>query len=281
VSYIADIDNKRFAFTGDLIYGDGKIFDLYSFQDSLKGILAYHGYAVRLGQLISSLKLIAEQKPDYIIPARGPVIRDPDASIQKLLSRIKLLYQNYLSISAYRWYSKERIEIMSDHVLGPAARSDQMPFSSVIEKNPPLWYYHFSNSNIVFADDSSAFLIDCGTKSAFDKLLKLKQSGRLKSLDGIFVTHYHDDHTDFINDVVKEFNCPVYVTKELKDILEFPSAYQMPCLTTHPLTNLTIAANGQKMSWKNFTLTFLYFPGQTLYHYAVLFEEKNGRTILF
>ena len=45
VSYLADIDEKRFAFTGDLIYGDGKLFDLYSFQDSLRGIDGYHGYA--------------------------------------------------------------------------------------------------------------------------------------------------------------------------------------------------------------------------------------------
>ena len=45
VSYIMDIDGKRFAFVGDMIYGDGKIFDLYSFQDSLKGIGGYHGYA--------------------------------------------------------------------------------------------------------------------------------------------------------------------------------------------------------------------------------------------
>ena len=56
VSYITDIDNKRFAFVGDLIYGDGKLFDLYSFQDSLRGgIDGNHGYAARLGHLIKSL----------------------------------------------------------------------------------------------------------------------------------------------------------------------------------------------------------------------------------
>lgn len=35
VSYLTTIDGKRMAFTGDLIYGDGKIFDLYSFQDAI------------------------------------------------------------------------------------------------------------------------------------------------------------------------------------------------------------------------------------------------------
>lgn len=281
VSYIIDIDSKRFAFVGDLIYGDGKIFDLYSFQDSLRSISGYHGYATRLGQLVSSLQLIAEQKPDFIIPSRGPIIRDPDSSIKMLVQRIRSLYRNYLSISAYRWYFPERMDILSNHVLGPSARVDWMPFSSVIQKNPPSWYMHINNTNLVFAEDSSAFLIDCGTKGAFEKMVKLKQSGRLKSLDGIFITHYHDDHVDLINDVVKEFNCPIYVTKELKDILENPTAYHMPCLTNDPIPNLTIMQDGQKMQWKDFTLTFHFFPGQTIYHDAVLFKKNNGEAIFF
>lgn len=280
VSYIADIDGEKFAFVGDLIYGDGKIFDLYSFQDSLQDIRSYHGYAARSGQLVSSLQLIAEQKPDFIIPSRGPIINNPDSSIKKLIKQVRLLYQNYLSISAYRWYYPERMNMLSNHVLGPSVHVDWMPFSSIIQKNPPSWYNHISNSNLVFAEDSSAFLIDCG-EDAYGKIIKLKQSGRLKRLDGIFITHYHDDHSDFINDIDKEFGCPIYVTKELKDILENPAAFHMPCMTTKPISNLTIMQNGQKMFWKDFTLTFYFFPGQTIYHDAVLFEKNNGAKIFF
>ena len=283
VSYIIDIDSKRFAFVGDLIYGDGKILDLYSFQDSVRDIRGYHGYASRLGQLISSLQLIAEEKPDFIIPSRGPVIKNPIQAIQKLVQQVRMVYQNYSTINAFNCaLGKERMDFLAHRILGSSAHVNYMPFSSVIQKNPPLWYTHISNANLVFADDSSAFLIDCGgTKSVFDKVVKMKQSGLLKSLDGIFITHYHDDHTDFVNEFVKEFHCPVYVTKELKDILENPAAYHMPCLTTEPISNLTIVQNGEKMSWKDFNLTFLFFPGQTLYHDAVLFEKSNRETIFF
>ncbi|MFP6886735.1 MAG: hypothetical protein VB997_04205, partial [Opitutales bacterium] len=47
VSYVAMVDGKRSAFTGDLIFGDGKVFDLYSFQDAIPEarIGGYHGYA--------------------------------------------------------------------------------------------------------------------------------------------------------------------------------------------------------------------------------------------
>ena len=35
------------------------------------------------------------------------------------------------------------------------------------------------------------------------------------------------------------------------------------------------------MPWKNFELTFFYFPGQTLYHDGLLMENKNGEAIFF
>jgi glyoxylase-like metal-dependent hydrolase (beta-lactamase superfamily II) len=281
VSYIAEVDGKKFAFTGDLMYGEGRIFDLYSFQDSFQEIRGYHGYAARVGKLISSLQLIAQEKPDFIVPSRGPVIRDAGAAIAKLIQTIRQLYSNYMSISAYRWYYPARMTALGDNILGSSSNVDWMPYSSVILKNTPPWYRHISNSNLVIAGDSSAFLIDCGSRDAFDEILKMRHSGRLKSLDGIFITHYHDDHTDLINDVVREFGCPVYVTKELKDILENPSSYHLPCLTTNPITNLTIMASGQQMAWKEFTLTFNYFPGQTIYHDAVLFKKSNGEAIFF
>ncbi len=281
VSYIAEIDGKKFAFVGDLIFGDGKIFDLYSFQDSFNDIRGYHGYAARVGQLISSLQLIADLRPDFIVPSRGPVIRDADAAIQKLIGTIRQLYGNYMSISAYRWYYPEQMDDLANSISGSSDSVDWMPYSSVILRDTPGWYKHISNSNLVMAADSSAFLIDCGTRDAFDEVMKMKNTGRIKRIDGVFITHYHDDHTDFINDIVKEFGCPVYITAELKDILEAPSAYHLPCLTKNPITNLTITGSGEKMNWKEFSLTFNYFPGQTIYHDAVLFENTNGESIFF
>ncbi|MBI2480455.1 MAG: MBL fold metallo-hydrolase, partial [Planctomycetia bacterium] len=70
VSYIATIDNKKLAFTGDLIYGDGQLLDLYSFQDEIPeaNIRGYHGYGSRLAQLVTSLRKIAAAKPDLIVP---------------------------------------------------------------------------------------------------------------------------------------------------------------------------------------------------------------------
>ncbi len=76
ISYFATIEGKRCAFTGDLIYGDGKIFDLYSFQDAIPEakVGGYHGYGGRLADLVTSLRKIKAWKPEVIYPA-PPVIR--------------------------------------------------------------------------------------------------------------------------------------------------------------------------------------------------------------
>ena len=107
ISYICQIDGKKIAFTGDLIYGDGQLFDLYSLQDKIADldIMGYHGFASRMAGLIKSLELIKAQKPDIIVPSRGPVIRNPESAINKLTDRLQRLYSNYLSTTAYKWYT--------------------------------------------------------------------------------------------------------------------------------------------------------------------------------
>lgn len=280
VSYFINADGKKFAFTGDLIYGDGKIIDLYSFQDSFSDISGYHGYATRLGQLYRSLQLVLEENPDIIIPVRGPVITEL-SSVKKLMERIQSLYSNYLSVTAYRWYYPERTEELTEYMLGKSGKVDIFPYSSVIRNDLPDWCMRFNTVWLVFSKDSSAFIMDCGSKGALDKLIQMKKSGRMKSLDGIFITHYHFDHVSFINEAVKEFNCPVYIISELKDILENPSAYNMPALFNEPIEGFAVMEEGEKMPWKEYTLTFRFFPGQTLYHGALLAEKNNGESVFF
>lgn len=280
VTYIVNVDNKKYAFTGDLIYEGGRIPDLYSFQDAYGKIGGYHGYATRLGQLLRSLKVIENENPDYIIPSRGPVITDI-SSVKKLSGRIRRFYENYLTVTAYRWYYPERTDDLTEYVLGQFNSVRPMPNSHITKNEPYSWCTRFNTVWVVFAKDSSAFAMDCGSRAALDRLKEMKASGQMKSLDGIFITHYHSDHVSYINEAVKEFNCPVYITREVKDILENPSGYNMPALIRDPITGLTVMDEGEKMPWKEFTLTFRYFPGQTLYHDAVLFEHQNGESVFF
>ena len=129
VSYVANIEGRKIAFCGDLIYGDGKLLDLYSLQDKIPeaNIRGYHGYAARLAALIPSLRKIAAEKPDFIVPARGPIIENPDSATDKLIRRVQAIYHNYLSTNALNWYFKEqRMTTCGRRVLGAAAEKPKV-----------------------------------------------------------------------------------------------------------------------------------------------------------
>lgn len=281
ISYFMTVDGLKYGFVGDIIFGNGHLLDLYSLQDAVPQakIGGYHGYAGRLGELIKSLCKVVEQNPNILVPARGPVITNPKIAIERLIRRLQAAYKNYLSINAGHWYFKDRYETLAARVLEAPAQVDWMPYATVVKKRPPSWVIPIHNSRLLLSEDGAGFQIDCGSDAIIREILKLRENGRLSRLDGLFITHYHNDHTNKVPELVSEFDCPVYACERSKDILIHPQAYRLPCLTSNAIAKLTAVPDGYKMRWKEFNLTFHYFPGQTLYHDALLVEKDGGEKI--
>ena len=282
VSYLTEIDDQKIAFTGDVIYGDGQIFDLYSFQDRIPSarIGGYHGWGARLAQLIASLQKLAAAKPDVIIPVRGPVIQDVQASIERLITRIRKLYRNYLSTNALYWYFKEdRMQACAERILGPGANYELMPYSH--HEELPAWVMNTGTTRIILAENGAAFLLDCGSQRYIDYVKDLMKQGLVSKVEGLFVTHYHGDHTHFVQRAAEEFGCPVYSTEEYEDILENPGAWHMPAGTPYAIKEVIGMKDGAKMKWHEYEFTFHFFPGQTLLHGALLVQKPKAKPIFF
>jgi glyoxylase-like metal-dependent hydrolase (beta-lactamase superfamily II) len=280
VSYLVNIDGMDVAFVGDLIYGDGQILDIYSMQDQIEeaNVGGYHGYAARMADLISSLQNMAELKPDILVPLRGPVVEEPDEAMAKLITRLRKLYGNYLSVNAFRWYTgQEKHDIMAARVLPPDMPVDWMPMAET--GNNPDWLIHDDNSKLIISGDGSGFLIDCGVQRVYNDMMKVQDNFPCSNIEGMFITHYHDDHTDYVNAIREKYDCPVYVTPEMEDILRHPQAFRLPAMTSEPIDGLVIVPDASSMTWKEFTFTFYYLPGQTIYHDALLVEKQDGEKV--
>jgi glyoxylase-like metal-dependent hydrolase (beta-lactamase superfamily II) len=129
VSYWLEIGGRKIACTGDLVYGNGQLFDLSSLQDAVPEARArgYHGYAARAGDLIESLRKISARKPDVLVPARGPLIDNPAKAIDNLIARLQNLLASHYSVDALRWYwGDDNLRIRSDRALDGRA-VDWMP----------------------------------------------------------------------------------------------------------------------------------------------------------
>jgi glyoxylase-like metal-dependent hydrolase (beta-lactamase superfamily II) len=282
VSYLVELEGKKIAFTGDLIRDDGKLQDLFSLQDAIPEarIGGYHGWAGRLGELMASIDRIAAENPDVLAPLRGPVIEDPLATIGRLQTRIRAAYANYLSIDALRWYFKDdHILAKARRVLGPEARVDWMAMAETLPL--PAAIVPIGNSRLILADDKSGFLVDCGGAGIVDELRKLRAAGKLTSLDHVFVTHYHDDHTDALPLLVKEFGSRVHACGTLIDVIERPGEYRLPCLTRNPTPVTDKHPDRDTWRWKEYQMTIHDHPGQTLHHNALLVERDGGWSAFF
>ncbi len=283
VSYLFEVDGKRIACVGDLIYGDGKILDLFSLQDKIPEAAedGYHGYAARAGQVIASLHKIAGWKPDLLIPARGPVIDDPTEAIARLTQRLQSVFASHFAVDALRWYrGDDKIRIMASRILG-ASPVTWMPMATTVQEKLPPWIIPITNSRLIISRTGAAFLVDCGNRQVVETVERLKREGVIKQLDGIYITHYHDDHTDMAQWLSDEFHCPVYMTDRIRDILQHPEAYRMPCETPNAIRSSRAMKQGETQRWNEFTFTYSYFPGQTLYHGGLLAKKDDGGAILF
>lgn len=282
MTYLAEIDETKIAFTGDLIYGDGQMLDLYSFQDAIPAaqIRGYHGYGSRLAELVESLRKLRDERPDVLVPARGPLITQPQQAIEKLIQRVQALYKNYLSTNALHWYFKEeRMRTCGERVLGRGTEIELMPYSK--HQPAPNWVFERGTSRLLISDSGNGFLLDCGNTGVIDAIQDLMKKGLVKKVEGIFVTHYHDDHTDAVQTAAEAFACPVYATPEYSDVLENPAAYHLPAMTANPIRPVRAMRNGEKMKWHEFELTFHFFPGQTLYHGALFVKKGKEKPIFF
>lgn len=276
LTYLVEFDGKTIAFIGDLLCGDGQIWEFYSLQKAFLGMRAdYWGFGGGASQLLESAKTLLSFKPDLLIPSHGDVIHDPQQAVRSLEVRLDQVMENFFSLTAWRispYHKKESAVGPSVPMLPP------LPSVSL-----PSWLRKLEGtetSYLIVGEDKTAFLFDCGFPPVGEVLNRLLEAGEISGVDAIWATHYHNDHTTSINAVRRRFGAKVYAQRELQDILENPTAYSMPALypesihVDHPLEE------GEVIHWKGYTLTAYYFPGQTLYHDGLLIEHDGSRVFM-
>jgi glyoxylase-like metal-dependent hydrolase (beta-lactamase superfamily II) len=293
ITYLITLAGKRIAFTGDLIYDGGRIVDLYSLQDSVPDavtstrvagrntVRGYHGFAARAADLMESLRKVQAQKPDLIVPARGPVIENPEQATTTLLGRLQQLMREHFSTDALRWYwGDDNLRTRAKRMI---PRVEDLKWMEMAEtRKLPDWVIPIQNSKLILSRSGGAFLVDCGYEKVYETVEKLRAEGRFRKLEGIYVTHYHDDHTDYVAEAAKRSGAPVFYSAAIRDVLENPGAYKLPAMTRNAILSGQPMAEGQKKQWHEFEMEFAFFPGQTLYHGVMLLSHsENGTRILF
>jgi len=268
LSYLIEVDGQRVLFTGDLLSAPGQVWDCYSLQQGgtygATTIWDYHAYLGARAALFASLRRAAEVCPTTLVPTHGLVMPDPAAAVTTTIAAIETAFRAYAATSALQHY----FPAVMDGV--PATvRATTAP--------PPAWLRHHGTTWVLCSASGAALVMDCGQPNVIDQLRDWQSTGDITTVEGIWISHYHDDHVDAVPAFQAAFDCPLYADAAVAAVIAEPLAWRLPCISPSVCRVDHILPHGTRWQWHEFTLTAYHCPGQTYYHGALLIEGRGQR----
>ena len=265
VTYLINVDGERFAFSGDLIYDEGKLWELYSLQKGQQ-TSDYHGFLGARDELIESLEKVRTASPTALIPTHGVVMKNPDRAIDALLHQLAHCYDKYVAISALRHYFPQLFTEFE-------GRAGHMPIRE--GKPHPEFLRHFGTTWLIISENGEAFVMDCGSPNVIKQIQQLQTDGEISEITQFWVTHYHDDHVDAIPEFQATFPCETITDAVVARVITNPIGFRLPCISPAVTRVDRITCDGDSWQWNEFTMTAYHFPGQTYYHGGLLVEGRG------
>ena len=263
VSYLVEVDGRRLAFTGDLIYGDGKVWSLAATQWTYSG---WEGW----GSTIISATLLADRAPDLLLPSHGGPIDQPKRALETLGHRMQGLIDLR---DPRRFIAAERLRQPFERITPHLLRNRTM----------------FATNYALLSDDGAALLIDFGydvmaTASSTERIARRTLLWSLDALEhrveAALMTHYHDDHVGGLNLLREVTGAEVWAPENVAPVLEDPERYDLPCLWFDPIPVDRRIPFAQPFRWHEHELTVYPLPGHTQYAAAISFEVDGTKVLV-
>jgi len=185
-------------------------------------------------------------------------------------------------VSHLRWDFAEYFNACTDN-----ARKDFLPLwkdakSIRVKANPSCVSHRGATSWVLKSKDGAALVADyeLGVEK---ELQAMVEKGEITGVECLWISHYHDDHCRAgVLPFRKAFPDACVITdSRVAEIITAPAAAPpLPCLNPEKVQVDRVTRDSQVWPWHEFKLTAYAFPGQTLYHGALLAETGDLR-ILF
>ncbi|SDM26299.1 MBL fold metallo-hydrolase [Allokutzneria albata] len=268
VSYLVELGGRRVAFTGDLVYGHGKVWSLAATQRSYSGVEGVQNTVLSLYQL-------AEHEPDLVLPSHGPAVEDPAAAFE-------LTEQRLLAFSDSRrdkpWDLRDWLDRPYEEITPHLLRNRTS----------------FGTTYVLLSETGNALLIDYGydmcvgwpvgddrssRRPMLSSLPALRKDFGVRRVEVAVATHYHDDHVAGFNLLREVEGTEIWCERSVAEILADPARYDLPCLWYDPIATDRVVEVGVPQRWHEYELTLHPLPGHTLYAVAIAFEVDGERVI--
>lgn len=269
VTYLVELDGRRLAFCGDLVYGDGKVWSLAATQWSYSG-------AEGLTATHVSCAVLADREPDVLLPSHGDPVEDPASTLARVRDGMQELVDLRLGPETWNLSDMHRrpwAEV-TPHLLRNRA-SFANSYALVSESGAALF--------IDFGYDVTTGLVPRTQREARRPLLwpldALRREHGVERIEAVVTTHYHDDHVAGLELLRQVEETEVWVPENVAPILVEPSRYDLPCLWFEPIAVDRVLPFGELIRWHEYELRVHPLPGHTLYA-AAIEVEVDGKRVL-
>jgi glyoxylase-like metal-dependent hydrolase (beta-lactamase superfamily II) len=268
VTYLVDVEGRRVAFSGDLLYGHGKVWSLAATQWSYSGVEGQAATFISCG-------VLADRAPDVLLPAHGEPIEDPADALA--LARARL--QELVSLRVEGSWDLEDWQRHAWAPVTPHLLRDRTSFASsyalVSESGAALlidWGYHVTTGPTPVTERTAR-------RPLLASLDALRREHGVDRIEAVIATHYHDDHVAGINLLREIEGTEAWMPENVAPIVEDPQRYDLPCLWFDPIRVDRRLPFGSPVQWHEYELSLHPLPGHTMYAAAIEFEV-DGRRVL-
>jgi glyoxylase-like metal-dependent hydrolase (beta-lactamase superfamily II) len=268
VSYLTEVDGQRVAFTGDLIYGHGKVW-------SLAATMWSYGELPGVASTILSLLALRDREPDLILPSHGEPITEPIAAIDATVAELRRFLAIRGSHEDFEDWLAQPFLALTPHLLHNRT-SHSFSYVLVSERGTALlmdFGYDFT-TGLPAGDDRSA------RRPWLYTLERLKRDHGVTSIDVVIPTHYHDDHVAGMNLLREVEGTEVWVPDTFAHVMENPDRYDLPCLWHDPIPVDRRLPVGGTVRWEEYELAIHALPGHTEFAAAISFTVDDTRVVV-
>ncbi|MBI4873434.1 MAG: MBL fold metallo-hydrolase [Acidobacteria bacterium] len=269
ITLLAELDGRRTAFTGDLIYAPGKIQTLYDTQVNYGG-----AEGVDLG--IYSLRRLAERNPARLCPSHGEPMSEAAAAIDATAGRLTDYYRFQTGNAPS---AENRPLAVSPHLVAHYQTTSSF-YAVISDSGKALFIDYGSASGVHFGNFERATAATDRIRFVEHSIDELKRNHGLKSVDVVMPSHMHDDHVNGFPHLIRQYGAKVWCYENMVDVFRNPRGYNLGCILSEPFQVSRSFRHGETFRWEEFEFEVTHSPGHTEYQMA-LFGVIDGQRVAF
>ena len=273
VTLLASIAGRRVAFCGDLICGNGQLWNWFDCD---------WDYGIQAGQraLLNSVEALADNEFDLLLPTHGEPVANVQESLKLLSSRLHSILDDR---DEQPWQSINFVEKPS-------------PAAGFRELTPHLHQWCSGNCALLVSQTGNALMVDDGLchwvplperiEHHRGVVATAKLALGVQRIEIVIPTHYHGDHTENIPALAQLEGAEIVSLDIVAEPMEHPERFNLAAPlpwydTADGVVHIDRSLpSGSRFHWHEYELEIFHLAGQTYYH-AGIAVEVDGLRVLF